>query len=57
MGYVTNDANNNMKSSNKETDPANHINNDPYKVEDTLTGLGNNSINNLDMCRLKNPKK
>ena len=57
MGYVTNDANNNMKSSNKETDLANHINNNPYKVEDTLTGLGNNSINNLDHVSFKEPEK
>ena len=50
MGYVTKDANNNMKSLNKETELANHINNNQYKVEDTLTGLGINSSNNLDLC-------
>ena len=56
-GYVTNDDNTNMKSSNKETDLANHINNNQYKLEDTLTGLGNNSNNNLDLVSVKEPEK
>ena len=55
MGYVTFDANNNMESSNNEKDLANHINNNKYKLEETLTGLVDNS--DTDYCFGKKPEK